>query len=336
MKTCEYCNKPLLVKNPHIVSNHYRHCVAYQQKMLDVNKLLTKDFLQKEYVENGKSLHFLRIQLGLKRNRLIRQKLKEFGIRQFSQSEIQLLPHQRNRIIKTCNENFGADSPLHKDTSSRIKLEQNLLFNDGVTNVFQREDVKRKIKRTVKNKYGTKSASGDPTVRSRIQKTCTERYGVDNVWKNKDIIEKCKNTKSLNPKAYSPASDVSQKLFFAIYEKLPVELQQHTYFSSLNKEYGQNFDKKYYCYDFVITTVKKCIEFNGDYWHMNPMIFRANDVNTTINKTASEIWEIDKQKQNCLRSRGFEILTIWQQDYKRFPKTIIKKCIKFLIGNKNV
>jgi hypothetical protein len=330
MKVCEYCNEQIVVKNSRSVTNHYKSCKVYKQKIIEVASIVTKNFLQREYIEGGKSLHYLRRQLGLKRNRLLKKKLKEFGLSQVSVTDSRQLEFQRQLISDTCNKKYGADTPLNKGTSSRQKLEQNLLTNHGVTNVFQRKDVIAKIKQTVKRKYGTNSASSSPIIRERVKKTCIERYGVDNVWKSPEIIDQIKQTKVNNPKAYSIASDISQKLFFAIYKKLSLDLQKHTYFLQLNKEFGQKFGNKYYCYDFVITSNKKCIEFNGNYWHMNPKMHNANDVNSTTNKTASEIWALDKEKQDCLRSKGFDVLVIWQRDYTTHPIKTVRQCLQFL------
>jgi len=50
---------------------------------------------------------------------------------------------------KTC----GTEHNFSKNSSSRKKWEEKLLNDEGITNVWQREDVKIKIKQTLKEKY---------------------------------------------------------------------------------------------------------------------------------------------------------------------------------------
>lgn len=66
---------------------------------------------------------------------------------------------------------------------------------------------------------------------------------------------------------------------------------------------------KGYLFDFCYKD-SKLIEFNGDYWHVNPKIYNENSFIKAKNKNAKQIWEYDKQKTNTAISQGFEILII--------------------------
>jgi hypothetical protein len=61
------------------------------------------------------------------------------------------------------------------------KLESSLKkkYGEGVTNVFQREDVKEKIKCTNLQKYGVEYTGQSEEVKTKIRKTMMERYGVE-------------------------------------------------------------------------------------------------------------------------------------------------------------
>lgn len=85
---------------------------------------------------------------------------------------------------------------------------------------------------------------------------------------------------------------------------------------------------KAYAYDLTIN--KKIIEFNGDYWHMNPNIFEATDFNKTKQMTAEELWCYDKNKVDLAESHGYEVLTVWESEYHQNPKETIQRCIQFL------
>jgi G:T-mismatch repair DNA endonuclease (very short patch repair protein) len=85
----------------------------------------------------------------------------------------------------------------------------------------------------------------------------------------------------------------------------------------------------YAMYDLVDSYKKKIIEFNGNYYHMNPEIYSAETVNKRLNATAKEIWENDRRKLELVRDMGYEVLVVWEKEYKNEPDTIFK-CINFL------
>jgi hypothetical protein len=84
--------------------------------------------------------------------------------------------------------------------------------------------------------------------------------------------------------------------------------------------------EKAYSYDF--TYKKKIIEFNGDYWHCNPLTFKSNDIRR--NQTAEEIWQYDSVKNRLAESHGYEVLVIWESEWNKDSKQCIERCIKFL------
>jgi hypothetical protein len=74
------------------------------------------------------------------------------------------------------------------------------------------------------------------------------------------------------------------------------------------------------------------IECYGDYWHCNPDIFNSNYYHKQIRKTAKEIWLIDKERVNILVNNGYNVIIIWENDYKTKKITlneIKKKIMRF-------
>ena len=63
---------------------------------------------------------------------------------------------------------------------------------------------------------------------------------------------------------------------------------------------------------------------------MNPIKYKANDVNKTSHKTAKFIWDSDQHKYDIARFAGYEVLVIWEHDYNANPLDTINKCSKFL------
>jgi len=123
-------------------------------------------------------------------------------------------------------------------------------------------------------------------------------------------------------------SKMSQKLFWDIYNQL--DLKDHKiYFAELNHEYGCGTQRNF---DFVDVANKKVIEFNGDLWHANPKIFSESDCPNPYKKnlTAKHIWHFDENKNQQAINNGYEVLIIWESDYKKNYKQTLKKCIKFM------
>lgn len=123
-------------------------------------------------------------------------------------------------------------------------------------------------------------------------------------------------------------SKVSQVLFNIICKK--IGRTNGIYYGSLNHEFSLG---SHHNFDFVDTINKKVIEFNGDKWHANPRFYKPNDVsikkgNVTI--IAKEVWEKDKQIENLAKSKGYDILFVWEYDFIHTPDKVIEECLKFL------
>lgn len=77
----------------------------------------------------------------------------------------------------------------------------------------------------------------------------------------------------------------------------------------------------------------KIIEFHGDYWHANPMLFEADqEINYPGNNTklAKDKWAEDAKRYATFISLGFEILVIWEHDWNNDRERIIEQVKDFL------
>ena len=76
----------------------------------------------------------------------------------------------------------------------------------------------------------------------------------------------------------------------------------------------------------------KIIEFFGDYWHANPNKNSPDNVFNTKrgSKTAKEIWKKDAVRIEALRHAGYDIMIVWESDFKQDPEKVISECQKFL------
>lgn len=129
-------------------------------------------------------------------------------------------------------------------------------------------------------------------------------------------------------------SKMSQDLFWSVYKEIQNDFQK-IFFAELNKEYYffDNDKETIYLFDFLVYDNKKVIEFNGDYWHANKDTYNENDLINYPNNVqmyAKEVWEKDRVKFDFLKSEGFDLLVVWEKEFKNDIEKTIKKCVEFL------
>lgn len=122
-------------------------------------------------------------------------------------------------------------------------------------------------------------------------------------------------------------SKISQKLFFKIYENLKYDTIK---FAALNGEYFVSKGENFYLLDFFDSSINKCIEFNGDYWHANPKKYKETDYISATHLHAKDIWRRDQERLDFLRKNNIQVLSIWESDYIDNPDKILNECLEFL------
>jgi very-short-patch-repair endonuclease len=128
-------------------------------------------------------------------------------------------------------------------------------------------------------------------------------------------------------------SKISQDLFYSILNFYENENKTKIYFATKNQEYFISKGKgEFYQYDFVDLLNKKIIEYNGDEYHANPEMFEADEYPHPFRKniTAAEIWEKDRRKLEVAKEEGFEVITIWDSEYRKNKNNTLDRCLSFL------
>ena len=161
---------------------------------------------------------------------------------------------------------------------------------------------------------------------------CVEKYGSEkggDKWKERQT----KWLKSLvdSGKVFSGQSSIARGLFEILIEKCSLNTQNINTID-YNKEYRIDDVKNFYMYDFTLVDKKKIIEYNGDIFHANPAKFKAGERPNPLNQklTSEDIWLKDERKNKAAIDKGFEVLTIWDSDYRKNPETEIQKCVDFI------
>jgi len=163
---------------------------------------------------------------------------------------------------------------------------------------------------------------------------CIEKWGYE---RGLEIFNKRQEKwfKSLidNENIFIGYSKISQEIFKKIEESINGEFLYAEKGGELKikKEKGG-----YYFYDFTDIKNKKIIEYNGDMYHANPSKYKADEYPHPFRKniTSKEIWNKDFKKIKTAEDNGFEVLVIWDSEYRykglENKQKVIQKCINFL------
>lgn len=85
---------------------------------------------------------------------------------------------------------------------------------------------------------------------------------------------------------------------------------------------------KYRAFKYDLRIDNLIIEFNGDYYHCNPMLSPYSNpdyFNKVKKKTSKEIWEQDNIKNSLAESKGFFVHVVWESDWKTNKESCLQK-----------
>ncbi len=164
---------------------------------------------------------------------------------------------------------------------------------------------------------------------------CIGKYGEEDgikIWEKRQ--EKWIKSLGNNGNTRGGYSKISQKLFNELSNN--IEHNDNIFYWEKNKEFLIKNTKSFYLYDFTDTFNKKIIEYNGDQFHANPNKYKPDDMPHPYHKkegyTSKEIWEKDRIKIDLASKNGYDVLIIWDSEYKKFPEKTLQKCIDFING----
>jgi G:T-mismatch repair DNA endonuclease (very short patch repair protein) len=139
------------------------------------------------------------------------------------------------------------------------------------------------------------------------------KYGkVLGIKKYKEMIDK----RSSN--VGNAVSKSAIEYFFKL-ERLLVELGircTDSMYYGKNKEHVIYDTNRIFMLDYYLPSYKLCIEYNGDYWHANPLLYDSNYQFTgKLNGiSAKQIWERDNLKYNAISKHGIQCIVVWENN----------------------
>jgi hypothetical protein len=156
---------------------------------------------------------------------------------------------------------------------------------------------------------------------------CVEKYGEiegNRIFceRQRKWVKSLQNNFSKNGDGRSPQSKFAKTIIKKCCKYLHIPIpkkEKYIYWKQTSQAFAYDFTYK-----------NKIIEFQGDYWHCNPILYDENFYNKVKQQTAKEIWNFDELKKQCANFYGYDVLYIWEYEYNNNPKATVKKCIDFL------
>jgi len=91
---------------------------------------------------------------------------------------------------KSWKETCGTEHNFSKHSSSRKKWEARLKIEEGIENVFQREEVKKKSQKAHLEKLGVDNPSKSPLIQKKKENTCLKNHKVKHGWSLTEKVNK--------------------------------------------------------------------------------------------------------------------------------------------------
>jgi len=214
----------------------------------------------------------------------------------------------------------------------------------------QSEKQKEKYINTCMERYEVPWTTLLPSMKEKSINTCMERYNVSNGAQRKFSEE---TIQILNdPIILKERVDLVGKVKLSIALNIRFgTLQRYMLKYGIESDYGNSYEIEISEWlndnniifklhdrtqikplelDFYIPDKKFAIEFQGDYWHMNPIIYEATDYNKNIELTAKEIWNRDKYKISRCEEKNILVACIWETDWNENKEYIKDKILKII------
>jgi len=333
MRKCFNCGSEIDKRD----GNHVHRCcknkgmtkdqIRFKQICFESGKEWTKTEIEKLYVADGLSLPDFQKQFGLiyPQTQFL---ISFFGLKQRSIKEANAAPQRSAKHKNTCQERYGQDN-VSQVEDVKAKKQATFLKNYGVDNIWKLPAyydwlhdhmVAKYGKASLPNRFGNKTKwweEVDDVTRNRIAQSMHDGYR--EYWKNlseeeKDAVIQTRCRKMLAPNFCSKQ-----------------EARIASSLTALGLGYKHQFWIARRSYDFRMYGFDRnlIIEYNGDFWHANPIIYKAEDLLSHPDGKirAADIWARDEAKKKLAEKYGYTIVYIWESEIKKLGEESLQKLI---------
>lgn len=293
------CGKEYLTQSQ--LNGHKAQCKKYQGELFDRIKIhFTKEFLEWWIYQKHENINIL--------CKMFNKKYSDVGIKL---NAGKLIQYAHSLGIRTPSVKEGNNSPhvrrhrkYHNNLAKGSKgyeKRQKTLESEGITNVFQRESVKRKIKQTMLDRYGVSSSVYLPTYKSN---------------------------NGIESKPHKKVMEFLDEL------KIDYMSEPKFQFTHFNEDLNRNFCPRP---DIYIPSINLVVEIYGDRWHANPKQYNKDQIIHLWegDKTAEQIWNYDYvRSQHFVKYFSCNLYIIWESDIKNeLYKEPLKQYLNELFEN---
>ena len=243
------------------------------------------------------------------KNQIEKTNVAKYGSKNVFQSEV-----IKNRILNTMRNKYNVDNPSQSSEIQKKKIET-FIKHYNTTHPLKCKSIKDKVRATNEERYGGPAPMCDKSVQRKMEKTCEFRYGGIG-FASEELAKKSIET---TVKIYGKTPIELGHEAVKIISKSKSEIELDNYVSTIC-----NCEIEFNCrtilkndreLDIYIPSKNLAIEFNGDYWHMNPRLYDESYYNSQSQCTAKEKWEYDKLKREECQSLGIKLIVVWEYDW---------------------
>jgi len=176
-----------------------------------------------------------------------------------------------------------------------------------------------------KKTYYSKSEDERKEINKRRGKTkeqLIEKHGYD-------IAHNMVKTRGSNKKFFRRYSKISESFF----DKLQEYAKDKKLIYGYDEKWIRFKDNIGFFVDLVVENENKIIEFNGDFFHANPIRYKKDDIIKIAEKEqykAYELWNKDEERIKKLKELNYDVCVVWENDVRYNLNGELEKCLKFL------
>lgn len=157
---------------------------------------------------------------------------------------------------------------------------------------------------------------------NNMRETCLEKYGSETIYEhmNKTRNRELAHSEIAHKKRISTMiKKYGFKTFRKDHSKIELDLIEALSEFEFSSGYiGRNQ------IDLLCRKKKIAVEVQGDFWHANPKKYTEDWINPVTKQTAKEIREKDERKKQFLELKGYTVLYVWENDYRKNRELVIE------------
>lgn len=278
---CDHCGKT------GIKLGHLGQCRKYKEYL---DSIFTAEWINENYIEKQRSAKEIADELGLRATTVIRRiRAMGFETRTVKESA----PNSRAKSRVTNLEKYGVEHNFSRDSPSRKAWQNRILREEGITNVFQREDVKQRSLNTLLSRYGVESPGQILTSRGKNVYSSVHKIvvGILNSMEIDFGIEyKIKNSATNRYFAYDIIVSGTRNLI------------------EVNGDYWHG---------------------NPEIYKPTDIILKGSSKEMSV----SEKWALDAKKIEFAENAGYRVLVLWESKVKSDPDLVASEIRNFVNGS---